>query len=327
MKRPSRILLSSITLFAAAFSHANVLFLEPLNLALGGSDEGDVRGNVGGSCRRTVLPGKSIELLCSAPRDRELREVRAILAAGFAPDSDGRMALDQVELTYRTPRDMTGLRSRYRLDKPSWTDTETIDGKRCSIEYHARVSLQPLQSASMAFAVCAHGAVPVMRYLSSRAFDELAKRRSVDAPDKSLRAEIHHDDTAGDAVAIRDAAGNVVFRGAAGRSAAMSMEKLAWTPDSQFLVWSGLDAGGHQPWHHPVFFWSRASKTVEALEDYLPGAITEPGFSVIAPAFVEGVRQARSGDTSQSFRLNLGTLSAADRITERDRLPTGLYPK
>jgi dipeptidyl aminopeptidase/acylaminoacyl peptidase len=73
--------------------------------------------------------------------------------------------------------------------------------------------------------------------------------------------------------------------------------KAAWTPDSQFFVYSLESSGGHQAWHTPVQFFPR-SKSAESrprtafsqtqnrivsLDDTLKDPVTNPQFLVSAP--------------------------------------------
>ena len=59
--------------------------------------------------------------------------------------------------------------------------------------------------------------------------------------------------------------------------------KAAWTPDSQFFVYSLESSGGHQAWHTPVQFFSRSLNKIVSLDDSLKDAITNPQFAVSAP--------------------------------------------
>jgi len=58
--------------------------------------------------------------------------------------------------------------------------------------------------------------------------------------------------------------------------------KAAWTPDSQFFVYSLESSGGHQGWHSPVQFFSRKQGKVFSLDDSLNDAVMNPEFSVSA---------------------------------------------
>ena len=74
------------------------------------------------------------------------------------------------------------------------------------------------------------------------------------------------------------------------------LTKGAWTPDSQFFVYSLESSGGHQAWHTPVQFFSRHNKTIVSLDITLRDAVANPQFLVSAPDFVT-VQLKSSGQT------------------------------
>jgi len=59
--------------------------------------------------------------------------------------------------------------------------------------------------------------------------------------------------------------------------------KAAWTPNSQFFVYSLQSSGGHQPWHTPIDFYSRRQRKISSLDSALDDAIADPEFSVSKP--------------------------------------------
>jgi hypothetical protein len=59
--------------------------------------------------------------------------------------------------------------------------------------------------------------------------------------------------------------------------------KAAWTPDSQFFVYSLENSGGHQAWNSPVRFFSRRSNKILSLDNALHDAVTNPDFALAAP--------------------------------------------
>jgi len=61
------------------------------------------------------------------------------------------------------------------------------------------------------------------------------------------------------------------------------VSKAAWTPDSQFFVYSLESSGGHQAWHTPVHFFSRDKSEIISLDDALKDAVTNPQFVVSGP--------------------------------------------
>jgi len=59
--------------------------------------------------------------------------------------------------------------------------------------------------------------------------------------------------------------------------------KAAWTPDSNFFVYSLESSGGHQPWHSSVNYYSRAQNRFRSLDDALHDAVANPQFSISTP--------------------------------------------
>ena len=99
--------------------------------------------------------------------------------------------------------------------------------------------------------------------------------RGTDTPDHQLRAcvvevgkfppplnesrvDIH--DTSGKVLASRNFGSP---KGDQGRSVVHS----AWTPDSNFFVFSTRSSGGHSPWHGNTYFYSRKTNKFALLDD------------------------------------------------------------
>jgi hypothetical protein len=59
--------------------------------------------------------------------------------------------------------------------------------------------------------------------------------------------------------------------------------KAAWTPDSQFFVYSLQSSGGHSPWHTPIQFYNRQQNKILSLDDALGDSIASPEFSLAEP--------------------------------------------
>jgi hypothetical protein len=59
--------------------------------------------------------------------------------------------------------------------------------------------------------------------------------------------------------------------------------KAAWTPDSQFFVYSLESSGGHQAWNSPVWFFSREENKFRSLDHALNDAVANPMFRVSTP--------------------------------------------
>lgn len=54
-----------------------------------------------------------------------------------------------------------------------------------------------------------------------------------------------------------------------------NIEHAAWTPDSRFFVFSTSSSGGHSPWHHWTFVWSRRDNNIHNLDDAYSPTMTE----------------------------------------------------
>ena len=64
--------------------------------------------------------------------------------------------------------------------------------------------------------------------------------------------------------------------------------KAQWTPNSQFFIFSMGSSGGHQPWHHPIYFYSRTENRFYCLDDYV-GPITS-AFTLTKPNVISTTR-------------------------------------
>lgn len=100
----------------------------------------------------------------------------------------------------------------------------------------------------------------------------------------------------------------------------MSIVGGAWTPDSMFFVFNAGMSGGHQPWHRPIYFYSRKDNKIHSL-DSLVGPIVAPEFELTAPHFVATrvLEQGNSAGRRVMFDLN----RSRQRRHRRTRLQTG----
>jgi hypothetical protein len=86
------------------------------------------------------------------------------------------------------------------------------------------------------------------------------------------------------------------------------IEQAAWSPDSHFFVFTGSSSGGHQPWHSPMFVYSRARNAIYQLDKCIPNiAVVEPGFRISSPNLV---------------RVTIATSSAGHGLDEHFRHET-----
>lgn len=88
-----------------------------------------------------------------------------------------------------------------------------------------------------------------------------------------------------------------------------NVEKAAWTPDSNFFVYSMSSSGGHQPWHFPIDFISVADSAVRSLDDYI-GPITDPNFELRAPDTIRAVGTQKGIDEEAPLEVRLSELLA-----------------
>jgi hypothetical protein len=88
-----------------------------------------------------------------------------------------------------------------------------------------------------------------------------------------------------------------------------------WTPDSRFFVYSTSSSGGHQPYHSPIYFYSRRSNRVRDIEELTHRMVIEqapdPEFKVVPPHSVTLVTSNNGLDNQEITFVNLytGTVS------------------
>jgi hypothetical protein len=62
--------------------------------------------------------------------------------------------------------------------------------------------------------------------------------------------------------------------------------RSAWSPNSDYFVFSGESSGGHQPWHSPMFAYSRRTNALYELDTCVSGiAVVAPDFELSSPQF------------------------------------------
>ena len=79
--------------------------------------------------------------------------------------------------------------------------------------------------------------------------------------------------------------------------------KAAWTPDSQFFVYSLESSGGHQAWHTRVHFFSRPRNEIVSLDDALKDAVINPQFVLSAPASIKVELQSNQTKTVSLYDI------------------------
>ena len=112
-------------------------------------------------------------------------------------------------------------------------------------------------------------------------------------------------------VEIRDSRGKIVltksFASKDGEHGYIVYE-AAWTPDSQFFVFSTGSSGGHQPWHSPIYFYCRSDRRLRRIDDYI-GPVTDPNFELSAPDIIHMIKLKKYGDLeSVAVEIKLSSL-------------------
>jgi hypothetical protein len=62
--------------------------------------------------------------------------------------------------------------------------------------------------------------------------------------------------------------------------------KAAWTPDSNYFVFSLTSSGGHQAWHAPTLFYNIRDNTLRSLDSYVDAGISKGAFTLKEPNVV-----------------------------------------
>ena len=91
--------------------------------------------------------------------------------------------------------------------------------------------------------------------------------------------------------------------------------QIAWSPDSQFLVFTTDSTGGHSPWHSPAFVFSVPDKSFRRMDDAI-GSVLNPGkFRFIPPdVAVMGVHDPGAG--GDTFHLRWTEVPLAKNVSE-----------
>jgi hypothetical protein len=92
----------------------------------------------------------------------------------------------------------------------------------------------------------------------------------------------------------------------------MAAQYGAWTSDGQFFVFNAQSTGGHQPWHWPVYFYSRRDNKVRNLDIYV-GAIVAPQFELKGQHSVETRVLEMDNDRGRPITANLALIAKRPR--------------
>jgi len=91
-----------------------------------------------------------------------------------------------------------------------------------------------------------------------------------------------------------------------------NVQKMEWSPDSQFFVFSTASSGGHSPWHWQTYFYDRKRKIFKEVDDFT-GPVIKRNFKLTAPDWIEVQVQGTPSDpgdinTGHSVKRRLSTL-------------------
>lgn len=138
------------------------------------------------------------------------------------------------------------------------------------------------------------------------------------APDDRYTAAITTAKTGESKIAIGPSRGETVFSKSfvsADGGHGLRVTKAAWTADSRFFVFMLESSGGHQPWHHPMYFWDRQDNQLYSLDRRM-GPITD-GFALASPDIVSGTTWSNPGDSNSidgvPFSVSLRDVAAHSR--------------
>ncbi len=141
------------------------------------------------------------------------------------------------------------------------------------------------------------------------------KSHTYRSPDGALIAKVIKVNKSSEAVVeIRAADGKLLFKEDYSSSDTEHGQRVcfaAWTPDSQFFVYSTENSGGHQPWARRTEFYSRGRREAFSL-DRLTHPITECEFKLQSPDWIITKRlDARTGRYDVPLRVRLSKLIVA----------------
>lgn len=85
---------------------------------------------------------------------------------------------------------------------------------------------------------------------------------------------------------------------------------MAWSPDSQYLVFSTTSSGGHSPWHFNTYVFSVSAKQFQSIDD-LVGPVISRDFSFKAPDIIQLQVRAPDNDGMQDIGSKALSVSLA----------------
>jgi hypothetical protein len=137
-------------------------------------------------------------------------------------------------------------------------------------------------------------ALPILLILFVPVSAFAQKSEKFESPDGSLRAEIQSirkkpDGAAESKIEILLKEGKrvwIVKYTSSDGEHGFGVFKAAWTPDSQYFVYSLVSSGGHELGRSPIFFYDRRVERVRSFDEEV-GVVINPDFSLSSPDFVE----------------------------------------
>ena len=96
------------------------------------------------------------------------------------------------------------------------------------------------------------------------------------------------------------------------------VERVGWSPDSKFVVFSTYSSGGHSPWNSKTFFYSSDLNCFGFLDSYLNHPVVDPNFRIVAPATIHLKVMGKDSDDHVSKRFELGNIVTGAAKIEKD---------
>ena len=85
------------------------------------------------------------------------------------------------------------------------------------------------------------------------------------------------------------------------------IDKIQWTADSHFLVFSTYSSGGHQSWHAPTFFFARSDNKIRSIDDLL-GPVVDPDFEILPTNILKVLVQDKTSQREKAVSVNLSEM-------------------
>jgi len=80
--------------------------------------------------------------------------------------------------------------------------------------------------------------------------------------------------------------------------------QAAWTPNSQFFIYSMESSGDREAWHSPTWFFSRKLNRMLSLDDALNDSVSFPDFKLVEPDLVTVTLWAQGGLVKRKVSLS-----------------------